>query len=76
MRCISRAGRPRVNARGTAVVAFSITGGGRVAGVALTAGSGNARLDRAAIQTIRRAGPCPPPPPGAQTRFSIRVQGR
>jgi protein TonB len=76
MRCISRAGRPRVSARGTAVVSFRISGGGQVTGVALAASSGDAGLDRAAVQTIAGAGPCPAPPQGAQTAFSIRVQGR
>jgi protein TonB len=76
MRCISRAGRPRVDARGTAVVSFRISGSGRVTGVALAASSGDAGLDRAALRTISGAGPCPAPPPGAQTAFSIRVEGR
>ncbi|MEM8575642.1 MAG: TonB family protein [Pseudomonadota bacterium] len=76
MRCISRAGRPRVSARGTAVISFSISGGGRITAVALAASSGAPRLDRAALQTVNRAGPCPAPPRGAQTNFSIRFQGR
>lgn len=76
MRCISRAGRPRVNARGTAVVSFRVSSEGRVGSVALRSSSGNAGLDRAAIRTISGAGPCARPPPGAQTAFSIRMQGR
>lgn len=76
MRCISRAGRPRVSARGTAVVSFRISANGRVTGAALAASSGDAGLDRAAVRTIAGAGPCPAPPQGARTAFSIRVQGR
>ncbi len=76
MRCISRVGRPRVTSRGTAIVSFRISGNGGVTSVALAGSSGDAGLDRAAVQTISRAGPCPAPPPGAQTAFSIRVQGR
>jgi protein TonB len=76
MRCISRAGRPRVEARGTAVVSFRISGSGRVTDAALAATSGDAGLDRAALRTISGAGPCPAPPPGARTSFSIRVEGR
>jgi len=76
MRCISRAGRPRVAAQGVARVSFRIDGRGRVTSVTLAASSGNSDLDRAALRTISRAGPCPAPPPGAQTGYSIRIQGR
>jgi protein TonB len=76
MRCISRAGRPRIGARGTAVVSFRIGARGRVTAVALAASSGNLRLDQAALQTVRGAGPCPVPPAGALTAFMIRVEGR
>jgi protein TonB len=76
MRCISRAGRPRSASRGTAVVSFRIGGNGRITDVALAAGSGDPGLDGAALRTIDGAGPCPPPPPGAQTAFSIRIEGR
>lgn len=76
MRCISRAGRPRVSSRGTAVVSFAIAANGRVTQVGLARSSGNARLDRAAIQTISRAGPCPVPPAGARRSFQISIKGR
>lgn len=76
MRCISRASRPRVNSSGTTVVAFSISANGRVGQVRLARSSGNARLDRAAIQTISRAGPCPAPPAGARRSFQISIKGR
>jgi protein TonB len=76
MRCISRAGRPRVSSSGTAVVAFSIAANGRVSQVQLARSSGNAGLDRAAIQTISRAGPCSAPPAGAQRSFHISIEGR
>ena len=35
-----------------------------------------ARLDRAAIQTISRAGPCPAPPQGARRSYQISIKGR
>lgn len=76
MRCISRAGRPRGGSRGTAVVAFVVSSNGRIAQVSLARSSGNARLDRAALQTISRAGPCPAPPPGAQRSYQISIKGR
>ncbi len=76
MRCISRAGRPRVTAHGAAVVAFQLSDSGRIVNPRIAATSGNTRLDRAALAIVRNAGPCPKPPTHAQTRFRVRVEGR
>ncbi|MDX8354809.1 TonB family protein [Cognatiyoonia sp. IB215182] len=76
MQRITRIGQPRVRASGIAVVRFSISGNGALAGVSIAQSSGSARLDRAAMQVIQRAAPFPPPPPGAQRSFSIRIEGR
>ncbi len=76
MRRISRLPKPRVNARGTTVVAFSIAAGGRLAGVSIARGSGSASLDQAAVTLIRSAAPFPSPPVGAQRQFSIGIKGR
>jgi protein TonB len=76
MRRLSQAGRPRVNARGTAVVAFNISGNGGLASVSLARSSGSSALDQAAVQLVRGAGPFPPPPEGAQRSFSIQIKGR
>ena len=76
MRKISRVPRPRAGSRGTAVVGFSVTGGGGLASVHLTGSSGSAQLDRAALQMIRRAAPFPAPPAGAQRSFTISIKGR
>ena len=76
MRCIARAGRPSVNARGATVIAFNVDSSGRITGAAVASSSGNLLLDRAAKLTIRNAGPCPAPPPNARTRFRVRVEGR
>ncbi|MRU16607.1 TonB family protein [Roseovarius sp. A21] len=76
MRKLSRAGKPRVNARGAAVVAFSIGGNGRLTSVSLARSSGSSSLDRAALRLVQRAGPFPKPPRGAQRRFSIQIKGR
>ncbi|ETA50256.1 TonB family protein [Ponticoccus alexandrii] len=73
---LSRAGRPRVNARGTAVVSFTISSGGSIARVGLARSSGSSALDRAAVQIVRQAAPFPRPPAGAQRSFSINIQGR
>jgi periplasmic protein TonB len=76
MRHLSRAPRPSVGARGTAVVAFSVLDGGGLAGVSIARSSGSAALDRAAVDMVRGAAPFPPPPAGAQRSFSISIEGR
>lgn len=75
MRKISGVPRPRVGARGTAVVAFTIAPGGGLSAVSVARSSGSARLDRAALAVIRRAAPFPAPPSGARRSFSIRIKG-
>lgn len=76
MRKISRAGKPRVNSRGKAVVVFTISSSGGLDSVSLGRSSGNANLDQAALKVIRGAAPFPKPPTGAQRRFQITIQGR
>ena len=76
MRQISRAGKLRVNARGVAVVAFTIGGNGGLSAVSLARSSGNASLDQDALRLVRRAGPFPKPPQGARRSFSIEIEGR
>lgn len=76
MSCVSRAGRPSVSGGGTVRVSFSVSSSGRITGVGLAGRSGNAALDRVAVQLIRRVGSCPPPPPGAQRSFSISIAAR
>ena len=76
MRKLSRAGKPRVNARGTAVVAFRIAANGGLASVSLARNSGSAVLDQAALQLVRKAGPFPKPPEGARRSFSVQITGR
>lgn len=76
MRQLSRAGRPSVNARGSAVVSFSIATNGSVASVSLARSSGSAQLDQAALRLVGGAGPFPAPPQGARRSFSVQIQGR
>jgi len=76
MRRISRAGRPRVNARGAAVVAFSIASGGGLVSVSIARSSGSSVLDRAALRMVQSAAPFPKPPTGARRSFTIQIQGR
>ncbi|MEM6385210.1 MAG: TonB family protein [Pseudomonadota bacterium] len=76
MRRISRVRKPRVGSRGTATVSFSISANGGLAKVVISRSSGSARLDRAALQVIRKAAPFPKPPAGAQRNFHIQIEGR
>ncbi|WP_417817939.1 TonB family protein [Tritonibacter scottomollicae] len=76
MRKISRQRKPRTSARGVAHIAFAIGAGGQLTTVRVAKSSGSAELDQLAVQQIRRAGPFPPPPAGARTRFTIAIKGR
>jgi protein TonB len=76
MRHLARVPRPRADSRGAALVRFSIGAGGRLASLGLARSSGSARLDRAALTVVQRAEPFPAPPSGAQTSFSILIEGR
>ena len=76
LRQIQRTRRERVNARGVAVVAFSIGAGGQLTSVSIARSSGSAELDRAALDHLRRAAPFPAPPAQAQTQFSFEFMGR
>jgi len=62
--------------RGIAVVRFSITPSGQVAGASLAQSAGDAILDSEALATVRRASPFPPPPPGAPRTFSATLSYR
>lgn len=76
MRRIQRTRQVRTNARGRAIVGFTVATNGALATVSLQRGSGSAELDRIALDHIRRAAPFPPPPHGAQRAFSFEFVGR
>lgn len=52
-------------ASGQAVVTFTVSASGAVTSIGLVSSSGNASLDQAAIDTVRRAAPFPPIPAAA-----------
>jgi TonB family protein len=56
---------------GTAVVRFSLDGGGRVITVKLITSSGVAALDQEAQAMVRRASPFPAPPSGGTMEFTV-----
>ncbi|MCV6602278.1 MAG: energy transducer TonB [Cohaesibacter sp.] len=57
---------------GTAVVRFTITPAGRLAGVKLARSSGNARIDKAALSMVRRAAPFGTFPAGMSKKNQTR----
>jgi TonB family protein len=57
--------------QGTAVVRFSLDGGGRVIAVKLITSSGVAALDQEAQAMVRRASPFPAPPSGGTMEFTV-----
>ncbi len=63
-------------AQGVAVVSFSISASGQVAGVSISRSAGDAILDAEALATVRRASPFPPPPAGAPRTFSAPLSFR
>lgn len=76
MRHLARATRPRADARGAALIQFTVADGGHLASVRVARSSGSNRLDRAALTVVQRAAPFPAPPQGAQRRFSVQIEGR
>lgn len=76
MRLLARQKRPRAASKGTAVVSFAIAANGGVSRVGIAKSSGSAQLDKDAVALVRRAGPFPAPPAGAQRSFKIRIKGR
>jgi periplasmic protein TonB len=56
---------------GTASVAFTLDGGGRVVSARLAGSSGSSVLDQEAVSTIRRASPMPAPPSGGSVSVTV-----
>lgn len=64
----------RAKAAGSVAVQFVIDDSGRVMSASVSQSSGNAELDAAAVDLVRRASPVPAPPPSiAQARMSLAV---
>ncbi|MFN3575430.1 MAG: TonB family protein [Tabrizicola sp.] len=73
---IRKTKKAKAPAGGTVVVGFSISDSGGLASVRVLRSSGSAELDQVAADHIRRAAPFPPPPPGAERRFSFEFVGK
>ena len=62
--------------KGVVVIGFVVAGDGGLADVKILQGSGNAALDRIALDHIRRAAPFPPPPEAAGRSFAFEFVGK
>jgi protein TonB len=62
--------------RGSVTVGFTVAKDGGLASVKVLNSSGNADLDRIALDHIRRAAPFPPPPEGVGRNFSFEFVGK
>ncbi len=65
------AGAKSQRQEGNVQVAFTIDAGGRVKSARISRSSGNADLDRAALDMVRRSSPVPAPPEGETTRSLV-----
>lgn len=72
-----RAAKKRTGAgKGTVVLGFTIGKDGNLAGVKVLQSSGNASLDKIALDHIRRSAPFPAPPEGAERNYSFEFIGK
>ena len=71
---IARTRRKRAGGSGTARIRFVISAKGKLLSVSLARGSGNKKVDRAALDHVRRAAPFPKPPVGAKRNFVIPLK--
>jgi protein TonB len=72
-------GAPRGAGKGTAVVTIRISAAGALVGANIARSSGNAQIDRLALQAVQSAGPFAPAPdalgPGPFS-FSVPIESR
>ncbi|MEO0937174.1 MAG: TonB family protein [Pseudomonadota bacterium] len=71
-RAINRVRKPSIGVTGSVAVEFSIASNGRLAFARVARSSGNAQVDKAAVQIFRRAR-FPRPPAEARTNYTMRV---
>jgi protein TonB len=76
MKKIRKTKKQRALAKGAVIVGFAISEDGGLASVKVLQSSGSAELDMVAQDHIRRSAPFPPPPPGADRKFSFEFVGK
>ena len=73
---IARTRQRNAGGKGVAQVSFHVTASGQAVSITVSRSSGNARVDKAATDHVRRAAPFAAPPTGARTRFVIPIEFR
>lgn len=76
LRKISRTRKAKAPAKGRVVVGFVIAANGGLQSARVVTSSGDAGLDKVALDHIRRAAPFPAPPPSAQRQFAFEFLGK
>ena len=76
MKKIRKTKKQRAPATGTVVVGFVIGEDGGLSSVKILQSSSSAELDQVALDHIWRAAPFPPPPAGADRKFSFEFVGK
>jgi protein TonB len=76
MKKIRKTKKQRAQAKGSVIVGFAISEDGGLVSVKVLQSSGSAELDMVAQDHIRRSAPFPPPPPGANRKFSFEFVGK
>lgn len=76
MKKVNRTRKKPAGERGTAVVSFTISDNGGLAGVRIAKSSGSAGLDQVAMDHIRRSAPFEPPPPGVARTYQFNFVGK
>lgn len=62
------------SAQGVVLISFTIASDGIIGGLKLAQSSGHEVLDQAALTTIRKSSPFPPPPFGAPRMFTVPIR--
>ena len=68
--------KPANSNLGGAMVSFAIGANGRVSSARVVRSSGNTQADKAALATVKRAGPFPKPPSGKPSVYAIQIGAR
>ncbi|MEM1391278.1 MAG: TonB family protein [Pseudomonadota bacterium] len=76
LRHLSRARPISGDKRDSAVIAFTILPSGELENLRIGRSSGKKRFDRAALKSIERVAPVPPPPNGERFDFTVRIDSK
>lgn len=76
LRQIARVPKRKAGAKGNALVGMVIAPSGAIASLRIVRSSGNDRIDRMALDTVRRAGPFGPTPDAGQMKLVVEMKSK